>query len=284
MQHDRVGVVAVAGARAIDETVLVRIEHGRREDAIEPDRTRRVVVLVLVAGAARDLDHHLDGGREVGAEPWAFTRCACRQAAAGRARPDRRAAGRRSGPPARARATGSESRRVTDDAAPSLLRPIVTRRSGRRESTPAARGAAGRSAPRLPRRAIRHSALRPGRERGPTPACSRSWWRRRRPGTGAREGPPGSSTRRRRSGARRRSRSRRARSPARTMPQCGRSHQRRRIPAQRAVGRPHEDPLAHLRYLDLDASHGRRTRRSRRRPARRSPAAPAAPPSARTGS
>ena len=59
-QDDRVGVVAVAGSRPVDEAVLVRVEHRRREHAVEPDRAGPLVELVLVARSARDLDDDLD--------------------------------------------------------------------------------------------------------------------------------------------------------------------------------------------------------------------------------
>ena len=63
-EQQRVGVVAVAGARALDEAVVEVVEDRRAQDAIEPEDAGRLVVLVLVAAAARDLDDDLDDIRE----------------------------------------------------------------------------------------------------------------------------------------------------------------------------------------------------------------------------
>ena len=62
--QQRVGVVAVAGARALDEAVVEVVEDRRRQHAIQPVDAGDLVVLVLVAAPARDLDHDLDDVRE----------------------------------------------------------------------------------------------------------------------------------------------------------------------------------------------------------------------------
>ena len=62
--QQRVGVIAVTRARALDEAVVEVVEDSAREDAVEPEDVRLLVVLVLVARPARDLDHDLDDLRE----------------------------------------------------------------------------------------------------------------------------------------------------------------------------------------------------------------------------
>ena len=69
--QEGVGVVAVAGARALDEAVVEVVEDGARQDAVEPEDARRLVVLVLVAAAPRDLDDDLD---DIGERTGLFTR------------------------------------------------------------------------------------------------------------------------------------------------------------------------------------------------------------------
>ena len=64
-QEERVGVVAVAGPRALDEAVVEVVVDGRGEDAVEPEDAGLLVELVLVAAAARDLDDDLDDAGEV---------------------------------------------------------------------------------------------------------------------------------------------------------------------------------------------------------------------------
>ena len=59
-----VGVVAVAGAGALDEAVVEVVEDGARQHPIEPEDVRLLVVLVLVARPARDLDDDLDDLRK----------------------------------------------------------------------------------------------------------------------------------------------------------------------------------------------------------------------------
>ena len=66
-QEEGVGVVAVAGPGVADEAVVEVVVDGRGEDAVEPEDVGRLVVLVLVPAAARDLDDDLDDRREVGA-------------------------------------------------------------------------------------------------------------------------------------------------------------------------------------------------------------------------
>ena len=63
-EEQGVGVVAVVGARALDEAVIEVVEHRRRQHAIEAEDARVLVELVLVAAAARDLDDDLDPVRE----------------------------------------------------------------------------------------------------------------------------------------------------------------------------------------------------------------------------
>ena len=62
-------MVAVAGARALDEAVVEVVVDGARQHAIEPEDVRLLVELVLVARPARDLDDDLDdvgkGGRSL---------------------------------------------------------------------------------------------------------------------------------------------------------------------------------------------------------------------------
>ena len=62
--QERVGVVAVAGAGGLDEAVVEVVEDGAAEDAVEPVDADLLVVLVLVARTARDLDDDLDDVRE----------------------------------------------------------------------------------------------------------------------------------------------------------------------------------------------------------------------------
>ena len=60
-------MVAVIGARALDEAVLEVVEDGRRQDAIEAEDARPLIELVLVPAPARDLDHDLDPIRKLAA-------------------------------------------------------------------------------------------------------------------------------------------------------------------------------------------------------------------------
>src|SRR6185436_17537672 len=55
-----VGVVAIAGPRALDEAVVEVVVDGARQHAVEPEDVGLLVVLVLVPRPARDLDHDLD--------------------------------------------------------------------------------------------------------------------------------------------------------------------------------------------------------------------------------
>src|SRR4029077_4957985 len=59
-----VGVVAVAGARALDVAVIEVVVDGARQDSVEPEDLGLFVVLVLVPGSAWDLDDDLDDVRE----------------------------------------------------------------------------------------------------------------------------------------------------------------------------------------------------------------------------
>ena len=59
-EHERVERVAVLGERALDEAVVGRVAHRREEPAVEDDPAELVVVLVLVARPARDLDEDHD--------------------------------------------------------------------------------------------------------------------------------------------------------------------------------------------------------------------------------
>jgi hypothetical protein len=59
-----VRVVAVVGARPLDETVVEVVEDGGREDPVEAEDARLLVELVLVPAASRDLDDDLDDVRE----------------------------------------------------------------------------------------------------------------------------------------------------------------------------------------------------------------------------
>ena len=86
--QEGVGVVAVAGARALDEAVVEVVEDRAREHAIEPVDAGLLVELVLVARPARDLDHDLD---DVGKRPGALHRAQSSAADA----PASRATGRR---------------------------------------------------------------------------------------------------------------------------------------------------------------------------------------------
>ena len=72
-QQQGIGVVAIAGPRAIDEAVVEVVEDGRREHPVQAEDTGLLVELDLVAAAARDLDHDLDDIRK-GAGCWAH-RC-----------------------------------------------------------------------------------------------------------------------------------------------------------------------------------------------------------------
>ena len=87
--QERVGVVAVACPRPFDEPVVEVVEDRRRENAIEPEDAARLVELVLVAAAARDLDDDLDdvGKRSPRAHAAPCARCG-RCEAAGDARID----------------------------------------------------------------------------------------------------------------------------------------------------------------------------------------------------
>ena len=64
-QH-RVGVVAVLGARALDEAVVEVVVDRRRQHPVEADDAGHLVELVLVAATRRDLDDDLDDRREPG--------------------------------------------------------------------------------------------------------------------------------------------------------------------------------------------------------------------------
>ena len=63
-QKQGVGMVAVTRASFRDEAIVEVVVHGRRENAIQPDRPAALVVLVLVPAAAGDLDDQLDDLRE----------------------------------------------------------------------------------------------------------------------------------------------------------------------------------------------------------------------------
>jgi hypothetical protein len=58
--EERVGVVAVVRAGALDEAVVEVVEDRAREDPIQPEDARVLVPLVLVPAPARDLDDDLD--------------------------------------------------------------------------------------------------------------------------------------------------------------------------------------------------------------------------------
>ena len=81
--QERVGVVAVTCARPFDEPIVEVVEDRRRENAIEPEDAARLVELVLVAAAARDLDDDLDdvGKRSPRAHAAPCGGCAGREAA-----------------------------------------------------------------------------------------------------------------------------------------------------------------------------------------------------------
>ena len=62
--QEGVRVVAVAGAGALDEAVVEVVEDGAAQHPVEPVDAGLLVVLVLVARPARDLDDDLDDVRE----------------------------------------------------------------------------------------------------------------------------------------------------------------------------------------------------------------------------
>jgi hypothetical protein len=64
-EHEGVERIAVFRERVGDEAVVGGIDGGGEQPAIESDHVMLVVVLVLVATAARDLHHHVE--RAVGA-------------------------------------------------------------------------------------------------------------------------------------------------------------------------------------------------------------------------
>src|SRR5688572_31447582 len=58
--HQDVEWVTVIGQASFDEAVIARVMDARVQHAIEHESVSRMVVLVLVAAARRDLDGHLD--------------------------------------------------------------------------------------------------------------------------------------------------------------------------------------------------------------------------------
>ena len=60
-QHQHVERIAVERERVGDEAVVGRVHRRREQPAIETDHVGVVVVLVLVAAAARDLDDDVEG-------------------------------------------------------------------------------------------------------------------------------------------------------------------------------------------------------------------------------
>jgi hypothetical protein len=58
-------MVAVSGSRMADEPVVEVVVDGRGEHPVETEDVGGLVVLILVAASARDLDDDFDDRREV---------------------------------------------------------------------------------------------------------------------------------------------------------------------------------------------------------------------------
>ena len=180
-----VGVVAVVGAGALDEAVVEVVEHGRRQDAVQPVDAGLLVVLVLVAAPAGDLDDDLDdageGGRRGGcswrdstAHPDVRERDRRRQRRSAPVRGDgrgpRRPRAMQGGGEDRSERTRtcvSEDRSRQRRSAPDQARPASRCRGAPRSASPAPSARSGRS--RRTRSASRTPGPpRPGR-RGSSP-------------------------------------------------------------------------------------------------------------------
>ncbi len=58
--HEDVQRIAVIGQRTVQESVIAGVVHARVQDPVEDEPMSEVVVLVLVAAPARDLDRDLE--------------------------------------------------------------------------------------------------------------------------------------------------------------------------------------------------------------------------------
>ena len=144
--QQRVGVVAVAAAGPLDEAVVEVVEDGAGQHAIEPEDVRLLVVLVLVARPARDLDDDLDdvGKRTGRLHPVSLVRHACHRPVRRLSRSDAQGGSehvKRAHPKVRERARGRPTRPAgrIRAAGPSRCRGAP------RSASPARFGRSGRS-------------------------------------------------------------------------------------------------------------------------------------------